>query len=45
VLREGLPQEYAYDVISRHALAINEIGDRLTFATTRGGPLFQRGTG
>ena len=37
VLREGLPQEHAYDVVYRHALAIDESGDRLAFATTTGG--------
>jgi hypothetical protein len=33
-LREGLPQEHAYDVIYRHALANS--GDRLAFGTTTG---------
>jgi len=37
VLRTGLPQEHAYDVVYRHALAIDDSGDRLAFATTTGG--------
>src|SRR5208337_1152151 len=37
VLREGLPQEHAYDVVYRHALAVDQTGDRLAFATTTGG--------
>jgi len=37
VLREGLPQDHAYDVVYRHALAIDASGDRLAFATTTGG--------
>ena len=37
VLREGLPQEHAYDLVYRHGLAIDESGDRLAFATTTGG--------
>jgi hypothetical protein len=36
VLREGLPQEHAYDVVHRHARAIDKSGDRLAFATTSG---------
>ena len=37
VLRDGLPQNHAYDVVYRHALAVDESGDRLAFATTTGG--------
>lgn len=36
VLREGLPQEHAYDIAFRHALDIDETGDRLAFGTTTG---------
>ena len=37
VLSHGLPQSHAYDVVYRHALAIDQSGDRLAFATTTGG--------
>ena len=37
VLREGLPQEHAYDLVYRHALDIDESGDRLAFGSTTGG--------
>ena len=37
VLRNGLPQEHAYDLVFRHALAIDESGDRLAFGSTTGG--------
>ena len=37
VLTKGLPQEHAYDIVYRHALAIDETGDRLTFGSTTGG--------
>ncbi|HLF21577.1 MAG TPA: hypothetical protein VI582_03675 [Aestuariivirga sp.] len=37
VLRGGLPQEHAYDLVFRHALAIDETGDRLAFGSTTGG--------
>ena len=37
VLRSGLPQSHAYDVVYRHALAVDDSGDRLAFATTTGG--------
>jgi hypothetical protein len=36
-LRNGLPQEHAYDLVYRHALAIDETGDRLAFGSTTGG--------
>jgi hypothetical protein len=34
MLREGLPQKHAYDVILRHALGNS--GDRLAFGSTTG---------
>ena len=34
MLREGLPQKHAYDVVLRHALGIS--GDRLAFGSTTG---------
>jgi len=37
VLREGLPQEQAYDLTYRHALAVDGSGERLAFGTTTGG--------
>jgi hypothetical protein len=37
VLREGLPQHDAYDLVYRHALAIDGSGDRLAFGSTTGG--------
>ncbi|MGO9773755.1 MAG: WD40/YVTN/BNR-like repeat-containing protein [Roseiarcus sp.] len=37
VLRAGLPQEHAYDVVHRHALSVDETGDRLAFGSTTGG--------
>jgi hypothetical protein len=37
VLRQGLPQEAAYDLVYRHALAIDDSGDRLAFGSTTGG--------
>jgi hypothetical protein len=36
-LRKGLPQTHAYDVVYRHALALNEDGERLAFGSTTGG--------
>ncbi len=36
VLREGLPQEHAYDIAFRHALDIDDTGERLAFGTTTG---------
>jgi photosystem II stability/assembly factor-like uncharacterized protein len=36
VLREGLPQEHAYDITFRHALDVDETGQRLAFGTTTG---------
>jgi hypothetical protein len=36
-LTKGLPQSHAYDVIYRHALAIDTSGDRLAMGSTTGG--------
>lgn len=36
-LRRGLPQEHAYDIVYRHALAIDGSGERLMFGSTTGG--------
>jgi hypothetical protein len=35
-LRAGLPQEHAYDLVYRHALAVDDSGDRLAFGSTTG---------
>jgi len=35
-LRRGLPQEYAYDLAYRHALDVDESGNRLAFGSTTG---------
>lgn len=37
VLDNGLPQELAYDIVYRHALDVDETGDRLAFGSTTGG--------
>ena len=37
VLANGLPQTHAYDVVYRHALALDQAGDRLAFGSTTGG--------
>lgn len=37
ILTNGLPQVHAYDVVYRHALAIDRTGDRLAFGSTTGG--------
>ncbi|MEZ5856855.1 MAG: hypothetical protein R3D67_19730 [Hyphomicrobiaceae bacterium] len=37
VLTNGLPQVHAYDVVYRHALALDVSGDRLAFGSTTGG--------
>ncbi len=36
-LSNGLPQAHAYDVVYRHALALDAGGDRLAFGSTTGG--------
>ncbi|WP_437534541.1 hypothetical protein WME79_10255 [Sorangium sp. So ce726] len=38
VLRNGLPQRHAYDLTFRHALDIDDSGDRLAFGSTTGSP-------
>ena len=35
-LRKGLPQEYAYDLVYRHGLDVDESGNRLAFGSTTG---------
>ena len=37
VLRRGLPQRHAYDLVWRHGLAVDESGDRLALGSTSGG--------
>lgn len=37
VLERGLPGPHAYDLVFRHALAIDATGDRLAFGSTTGG--------
>ena len=37
VLREGLPQENAFDLVYRHGLAVDDTGDRLAIGSTTGG--------
>ena len=37
VLRRGLPQRHAYDLVWRHALAVDQTGERLAFGSTSGG--------
>ncbi|MEE9157906.1 MAG: exo-alpha-sialidase, partial [Gammaproteobacteria bacterium] len=36
VLREGLPQKHAYDLVYRHALDVDGTGDSLAFGSTSG---------
>jgi hypothetical protein len=36
VLRSGLPQEHAYDLVYRHGLDVDGTGDRLAFGSTTG---------
>jgi hypothetical protein len=36
VLRDGLPQQHAYDIVYRHALDIDGSGERLAFGSTTG---------
>ena len=36
VLRRGLPQHHAYDLVLRHSLAIHDDGDQLAFGSTTG---------
>jgi hypothetical protein len=37
VLRNGLPQRHAYDLVWRHALAVDASGEQLAFGSTSGG--------
>ena len=37
ILSNGLPQEHAYDIVYRHALALDATGERLAFGSTTGG--------
>jgi hypothetical protein len=37
VLGDGLPQRHAYDLVWRHALAVDSTGERLAFGSTSGG--------
>jgi hypothetical protein len=37
VLSRGLPQRHAYDLVWRHALSIDDTGERLAFGSTTGG--------
>ncbi|NVO14284.1 MAG: exo-alpha-sialidase [Rhodoplanes sp.] len=37
VLTRGLPDRHAYDVVYRHALALDPAGERLAFGSTTGG--------
>ncbi|MGE5145424.1 MAG: exo-alpha-sialidase [Candidatus Eiseniibacteriota bacterium] len=37
VLSKGLPQHHAYDLVYRHALAVDASGERLAFGSTTGG--------
>ena len=37
VLSKGLPQRHAYDLVWRHALAVDASGERLAFGSTSGG--------
>ena len=37
VLREGLPQRHAYDLVYRHALDVDQSGEVLAFGSTTGG--------
>ena len=37
VLRDGLPQRHVYDLVYRHALAVDGSGEKLAFGSTSGG--------
>lgn len=37
VLRSGLPQSHAYDIVFRHALDVDQTGQRIAFGSTTGG--------
>jgi hypothetical protein len=36
ILRDGLPQQHAYDLVFRHALDVDETGHALAFGSTTG---------
>jgi hypothetical protein len=36
ILRQGLPQQHAYDLVYRHGLDVDETGNRLAFGSTTG---------
>jgi photosystem II stability/assembly factor-like uncharacterized protein len=44
-LTRGLPQEHAYDLVFRHALDVDETGDRLVFGSTTGSLWFSEDGG
>jgi len=44
-LTRGLPQEHAYDLVFRHALDVDESGDRLAFGSTTGSLWFSEDAG
>jgi hypothetical protein len=37
ILSKSLPRSHAYDVVYRHALALDETAERLAFGSTTGG--------
>jgi hypothetical protein len=37
MLRKGLPQEHAYDLVYRHCLDVDRTGKRVAFGSTTGG--------
>jgi hypothetical protein len=37
VLKNGLPQRHAYDLVWRHALAVDKTGELLALGSTSGG--------
>ena len=44
-LTRGLPQEHAYDLVFRHALDVDDSGDRLAFGSTTGSLWFSEDAG
>ena len=44
-LTRGLPQEHAYDLVFRHALDVDESGDRLAYGSTTGSLWFSENGG
>ena len=44
-LRKGLPQKHAYDLVFRHALDVDETGERLAFGSTTGSVWVSEGGG